>query len=52
MKLIYDKEDIIRLCMEDAKRKLNEYKVHDVDCDSLYTKVTVDLISPGIEDKF
>lgn len=47
MKIIYDKEDIIRLCLEETKRQCPNLKNHLADYDTLYQKVMVEVLEPS-----
>ena len=49
MKITYDKNDIIRLCKEETKRQCPELQVELADYDSLYQRVTIDMVEPGKE---
>lgn len=51
MKIIYEKDDIIRLCLQETKRQCPNLKNHLADYDSLYQKVTVEILesSEGVE---
>jgi len=51
MKIIYDKEDIIRLCLMETKRQCPAMKTHEADYDGLYQKVTVEVLEPSEEEE-